>query len=131
MFELKASRHERRFRRIPQNLSADLIPIGVNTNNDIPIKGVVTDMGAAGVHILLGSAYHKGTRFEITVELDGSPITFCGMVRHVRWFSSTPGMTYGHGMQITEIEEDSLYAVVHYVTEEMTRVSRGLGVEVA
>ncbi|MDR3708505.1 MAG: hypothetical protein P4L33_09390 [Capsulimonadaceae bacterium] len=131
MDDLKPSRHERRFRRIPQNLSADLRLLGLNTSTDIPIRGVLTDMGAAGVHILLGSAYHRGTRFEVVVSLNGEIVTFCAMVRHVRWYSSTPGMTFGHGMQITEIEEESLLAIVRYVTDEMSKVSRGLGIAVA
>jgi hypothetical protein len=119
-------KRERRYRRIPQYLPADLRMITGAASPGILLHGVVTDLGAAGIHVLLGSPFHPGNRFEVTMNLDGESISFCAIVRHAHWFSSTPGMTFGHGMQITEINEAALYKIVDFVTEELARGRRGL-----
>lgn len=125
MAERYKKKNERRYRRIPQSLVADLTFLSCSPPASVAQRGVVTDLGAAGIHVLLSTAYHPGSRFEVSTELAGDRITFCVVVRHVHWFSSTPGMNYGHGMQITEIDEQSLYKIVRYLSDELIRSQRG------
>ena len=127
MLQASRTKNERRYRRVPQYLPVDLRTISIAPSTGIPLRGVLTDLGISGLHVLLGSPYHPGCRFEVTVILAGDTLTFCAVVRHVRWFSSTPGMMYGHGLQITEIDEASLYKIVDYLTEEMALLQRGSG----
>lgn len=123
----KKGRVHRRFRRVSQNLAVELrfYAGGIIKGDTPPIKGIVTDMGAAGIHVLLGTAYYAGTRFQARLTLDGTPIVFYGTVKHVRWFCGTPGLQYGHGIQITEIEENTLYKIVDYVNAQYELMNSG------
>jgi hypothetical protein len=88
-------------------------------------------MGAAGIHVLMGTAYYAGTHFEASMVLDGTPIVFFGTVRHVRWYCGTPGLTYGHGIQITGIEESTVYTILDYINRQISFTAKPLEAKVA
>jgi hypothetical protein len=107
-----------RYKRVHLNIPIDLrFHTPMNTNQTSPaIRGLLTEMGPGGLYVLLGTAYYGGTRFEVVVEFDGVPIKFHAIVKRVKWFSTVPGLTYGHAMQIVQIEHDSLLQIAAYLT---------------
>ena len=114
-------RGHRKYQRVSQNMAIELrfCTSGVVNPQAPPIRGVVTDIGFAGIHVLLGTAYYAGTRFEASLTIDGVPIVFFGTVKHVRWFCGTPGLEFGHGIQITQVDETTLYTIVDYVHRQI------------
>jgi hypothetical protein len=110
---------------VPQQLPVELRPMTAKDSAyELPaIHGVLTDMGAAGMHVLLGRSYSPGTKFRVEVVLDGRLVLLAAEVRHTRWVSATIGMTYGHGLQIMEIEEETLYYILAYLDQQVKMMS--------
>jgi hypothetical protein len=108
-----------RYKRVQLNAPIDLrFSVAPYTDRTAPpIRGLMTEIGPSGLHVLLGTPYYSNTRFEISFELEGLLLQFCATVKKVKWFSNAPGMTYKHSMQITRMDQTDFMRLVTYLTQ--------------
>lgn len=119
-----STKPRRRFKRIPQHFPVDLFisDDGSAHSPDSPrVRGIATDLGPGGMQVLLGAAHQVGTYMSIEIKLEGKIYTLGGRVRHIRWVSATPGMMFGHGIEIVDVTEPTIRAIVSYLAKHIGR----------
>lgn len=111
-------KERRQTRRISTELEAVLRPIDFNparTLSGPPVRARVSNLGPTGIMVDLPSEEHPGSRFRITMSLDGEEIEFFAIVRHVTIVMSGAQPIYAHGLQITAAAEEVVQAVQRFL----------------
>jgi len=120
-------KERRRARRVEMNVEADLRPIDFCSMRSLsgpPIRARVSNVGPTGMMIDLPTEEPLGSRFRVSLDLDGKTIEFFAIVRHVTIVVTGTQPVYAHGLQITAAVEDVVDVIEEYL-ERRTNPLRG------
>ena len=112
----------RRDRRVEIDIEAELRPVEFHPKRSLsgpPIRAKVSNIGPAGVMIDLLTEEPLGSRFRVSLDLDGSAVEFFAIVRHVTIVVTGTQPVYAHGLQITAAAEEVIEAIENYYDSRM------------
>jgi hypothetical protein len=108
----------RRARRLAIDIDADLRPIEFNAIRSLsgpPIRAKVSNVGPTGIMVDRPAEEPPGSRFRVSLDLEGDKLDFFAIVRHVTIVVTESQPIYAHGLQITAAADDDVAAIERFL----------------
>ena len=109
---------KRRFKRIQVELAVELAHVDIDLNVLQPAivhKAQIADLSATGMLMYSPKQFRAGSRFQLTMDLQGTTVQFYVIVKHSFNMNSGPSAAYGHGLQIVGGTQASVVTLIGYI----------------